>query len=250
MLFAALLTAATLAADAPASAAAPAPRSQGALTVAILEREAVVAKRRRLWRGSLGLSLGALQSGLGVYGLASPRFDPVMRRSAVAQLLLGASAVGLGIYALAWPRPIEQLRRSEAFAALTADPDDAAAMHELRLLWAARARRAQTMRYVMGGGYIAGGVGLTALGAVTHFYAGSERSEVETLWSYTTLGTGIGLVLTGALWTTIHSQVERTYEAFASVYGWPSYRTTGRAPRGAQLQVAPLVGGVQILGAF
>jgi hypothetical protein len=106
------------------------------------------------------------------------------------------------------------------------------------------------MRYVMGGGYIAGGLGLTALGTISHFYAGDQRSDVESLWSYTTVGTGIGLVLTGALRTTIHSQVERTYEAFASVYGWPSYRSSHKPPRGARVQVAPLVGGVQVTGSF
>ena len=115
--------------------------SEGALTVAILERSASIARRRRRWRGSLGVGLGSVQVGLGAYALGSPRFDPVMRRTAFAQLLLGTATFGLGVYALAWPKPSERLWRSDELAAVVASPDDPAALRALRSRWAERAQR-------------------------------------------------------------------------------------------------------------
>ncbi|MCA9659283.1 MAG: hypothetical protein KC486_13135 [Myxococcales bacterium] len=255
----AALLATTLVTEPPSQPEPPAPpppvteslqRSEGSLSVAILEREAIVAKRRRRARGALGLGLGAAQVSLGVYGLTSPRFDRVMRRSALAQLLLGTSTLGLGIVSLARPSPLERLCASDTFAALAADPDDPAAMLELRRLWAQYANRARKLRLMAGGGYIAGGLGLLALGTITHFHNAEERADVETLWSFTTLGTGLGLILTGAVGATIESQIERSYEAFAIVYGWPAYPTAKRPPRRARVRVAPLVGGLQITGSF
>lgn len=231
--------------ETPLAAAPDRTWSQGEVIVRMVDQDARFAHDRRIWRSSLGLSLGSLQTGLGAYGLASVRFDDVMRRSAIAIMLLGAAEVGMGIHGMARLSSMERLQRGPEYEALAADPSDSAAVHALRLRWREDARSARTWRYIMGGGYIAGGVGLAVLGTV-FLFPNEGRGSTETLWAFATLGTGMGLVLGGSVISTVPTPIERSYESHAELFGWPSHRRRRRA----RVHVAPTVGGATVSGRF
>ena len=219
--------------------------SDGEVIVRSMDHHAQSARQRRIRRASLGISFGSLQTALGIYGVASPRFDDVMRRSAIALSLLGTAEVSMGIYGLARRSSTERLRRGPEFAALAADPSDPDALRRLRMRWAHDARSGQTWRYIMGGGYIAGGVGLGVVGTV-FLFPDEGRDRTERLWAFTTLGTGVALLLHGSVDIAIHSDIERSYEANAALLGWLSHRRR----QGARAKVAPTVGGLVVFGAF
>jgi len=229
----------------PQAAAGERRWSDGDVIVRSLDHEAQSARRRRIRRASLGISMGSLQTALGIYGVASPRFDDVMRRSAIALMLLGTAELSMGIYGSARRSSLERLQRGPEYTALAADPSDADALHRLRMRWADDARQGRTWRYIMGGGYLAGGVGLAVIGTV-FLFPDAGREPTERLWAFTTLGTGVALLLHGSVDIAIHSDIERSYEANAAVFGWPSHRPRRRL----RAKVMPTLGGLVVSGTF
>lgn len=219
------------------------------LVVRVLDLEARAARRKRMWRSSLLLAFGSMRGGLGTYGLVSPRFNPVMRRTAAALTVLGAFDISRGIYGLVRPSAIERVRGGPEYAALVADGSDTVAWHRLRQRWAEEASTRRTWRHVIGSGYIVSGLGLVVTGTLFLAPRDQERTRTETLWSLTTLGTGVSLVLTGSLRIAIPSHVERTHRTYVGTFerpgsGWAQQRRRGRA------RVSPTVGGVVVSGTF
>ncbi len=70
---------------------------------------------------------------------------------------------------------------------------------------------------------------------------GRERSE--TLWAFTTLGTGVGLALAGSVRVAFPSQIEHSYASSAAAFGWPS-------PRPRRAKITPALGGLVVSGHF
>ncbi len=217
---------------------------EGRLALRMVYHFAQTSRRARLWEGALSTGFGAAQVGIGSWGLASGAFSPVMKRSAFAQLLLGTAEVSMGVYALARPSAMERLAASPEAEALRRDPADEPARRRLEARWSAARATARTWRLVVGSGYLAGGLTLSGLGSAILLSPSWERAPVQRLWAYTTLGTGIGLMASGALKLGIASSTERAHAAYAAASGPPDARERRR------VTLAPTIGGAVLSGRF
>lgn len=211
----------------------------GTLMLRFVDHYAGAGRRDRWWAGGLRLSLGSLQTALGVYGMVTPRYTPAIRRAAIAQAGFGLSSVGFGVMALVRESPAERLAGSDEIAALRADPSDPLRLVQAEARWTDVADRARSWRLLVGGGYLTAGVGLLTVGAVFVFSSVRVVSDDEKFWAYSTLTTGLSVALTGTLGLTIRSPVER---------GRSLYRTATR--RSPVVALRPTLGGAVLTGRF
>lgn len=212
---------------------------RGALMIRFVDHYADAGRRDRWRAGGLRLTLGSVQTALGIYGMVTPRYTPAIRRAAIAQAGFGLSGVGFGVVALVKESPAERLAGSEEVAALRADPSDPLRLVQAEARWAVVAERARRWRLLVSGGYLTAGVGLVAVGAVFVFSPVRVVSDDEKFWAYSTLSTGLGVTLSGSLGLAIRTPIER---------GRSLYRAaTGRSPT---VTVRPTLGGAVVSGRF
>ena len=231
------MTSFALANPAPSS-----PSTEGGTTlIRLVDHYAAVGRQDRRVAGGLRLSLGAVQTALGTYGMVARRYTPAIRRSAIAQAGFGLSGVGFGLFALLRPSAAERLAGSDEVAALRVDPSDGGGRARAEAEWAEAAKKARRWRLLVGGGYLTAGVGLATVGAVFAFSPLRLVSDDEKFWAYSTLATGLSVTLTGTIGLAIRSPIER---------GFATYRAVAhpRAERG--ISVRPTLGGAVLSGRF
>lgn len=218
------------------------------------------ARRERIWRGALGGGFGLAQVSLGIYGLAEPSFSPPVHRTAVAQIVLGSIGTGFGIYRVVRRSPMERLVDEPAFRRLRAHPGDEAALEEVTAIWHDHAIAGRKVRQILGSGYLVAGLGVAGLGTAMLTPQLPTDSPAEKLWAYTTLATGVSLVLKGSTDLAVRSPIERAYAAHAAALGLdvhPSNRERRRDARQARkrrrrqsVQVSATLGGISVRGDF
>lgn len=212
---------------------------RGTLMIRFVDHYADAGRHDRWWEGGLRLSVGSVQTALGLYGVVTPRYTPAIRRAAIAQAAFGLTGVGFGVLALARESPAERLAGSDEIAALRADPSDPLRLVQAEARWTDIADRARRWRLLVGGGYLTAGVGLLTVGAVFVFSPLRVVSDDEKFWAYSTLATGLSVALTGTLGLAIRTPVER---------GRSLYRTATR--RSPTVMVRPTLGGAVLTGRF
>lgn len=220
---------------------APSPAERGTLMVRLVDHYSYVGRRDRHLTSGLRMGLGAAQTGLGLYGAVSPDYTPAIRRAAYAQIGFGLSGIGLGLHGFVWRSPLERLAQSEELADLRADPGSTERLTRAEQSWEVAAKRAGRWRVLVGSGYLTAGVGVTAVGVVFVFSPLRLVSDDERFWAYSTLGTGLSLVLTGAVALAIRSPAER---------GLATYRAVAGVSRERRVTVRPTLGGAVLSGRF
>ena len=213
---------------------------RGKLLIRLVDHYANVGRRDLNRAAALRLSVGVAQTTLGTYGMVTRRYTPAIRRSAIAITGFGLSGVGFGLFALVQPSSLERLARSDELEDLRAAPEDASLRARAERQWAEAAERARRWRIIIGSGYLTAGVGLLSVGAVFAFSPVRVVSDDEKFWAFSTVATGLGATLTGALGLVIRSPAERSLSTYDAVVGAKDRR----------LSVRPSPGGVVVSGRF